>query len=864
MTAKRAARAAYGIETRRRSLVQLGASHPAHIFFLTLPRVTGVNGVLRCDEHNARFTHTRCQLRRTTPENIPCVPRKQKRATGACFMELDFHLSANRLIPFSVDCIARIFLVIPTAWVRSHLLLFDPTARSVHRGGHLTRRTSCAVTQMPWGQFITGGFALNWVELCCVFLSRPAVRVAGLGNLRAECRVALVVVASLMMLGHVPGQVIAQVHTGTPVSPSYDSRGPSSPDLVFILTDDQGIDAMQGPTWPNTLDVHTPRLAALAEQGTVFPFTRVDPVCSPTRSGVLTGRYGLRTGVMDRLAGSGDMRDYVSLQTEERTMAEMLRDAGYYTIMVDKWHLGASLFYGQRPTQQGFDMFIDGDSYIRQDEPLEVGDEHITRMVDLTLDAIDNAPPGQPIALFFWTRDPHQRSDPREEFLWWRVHERLLPSGEDYYAEPETNTNRYRAVVEAVDTEVHRLLHSLNIVDDADQYIETSDTVVFVMSDNGTPPAPAFRAKKAKGTLFEGGVRVPMFVFGEGVPTNVIQSHRLVSHVDLYDTVGDIIDADDVVRGEAPRDSMSFADALGWAPPRPHRAFQLSVMGEEDPEDHRLGLANRRFKLRVRTGGVGLAPLSEDEFYDLSADPLEQYNLVGRGMSEIARANYIRMRQEIASIANIAVSEPLDLMVDVPILDIATLNAANQWKFNQPFRQGFMPSSRETWHESRVFMRVDLADVIDRLPQGRGIDDIAGAQIVIAFSHDQNALSPWNNDTGPLTAHPLTRPWVDEWPAWDDAVDAFADLDLGHVDLAPHLAPSLGDGNAGMPMPPGTLISLGEASGLATWLRDAIRGSAPNHGIVLTTSLASLTRTGDQSIYLMDRAFIRLRFVPEH
>ncbi len=158
------------------------------------------------------------------------------------------------------------------------------------------------------------------------------------------------------------------------------------PNLIFILTDDQGIDAIEWP--PNTRAderVRTPRLNRMAEQGVSFTNFRVNPNSSPTRACLMTGRSALDTGVVGvigrytPLAGMGNpcestpltgtvakVTNRLALQTQERTIAEVLQDMGYYTILIDKWHLGYNEGieptpedHGLLPTQQGFDIFVD-------------------------------------------------------------------------------------------------------------------------------------------------------------------------------------------------------------------------------------------------------------------------------------------------------------------------------------------------------------------------------------------------------------------------------------------------------------------------------------------------------------------------
>lgn len=367
--------------------------------------------------------------------------------------------------------------------------------------------------------------------------------------------------------------------------------GQSLPNIIFILTDDQGLDAIEPPMGSNELNVHTPILKRLASQGTVFQYARMNPVCSPTRASILSGRHAFHTGVTYVISEFTPLpdRDLVSLQTYERTFAEMLHDMGYYTVHIDKWHVGWSESDGQMPTAQGFDVsYLRGD-YIDLDLPNVVGDEHLSRMVDFAIDSIAGTPGSgaQPYLLYFASYDPHRRNSLDADGMnWWKVDSALLPSGEDYYAVP-SQVDRYRAVVEAVDTEIGRLLRELGVIDANGNYIEASNTVVLITSDNGTDREVSVFHEKAKGMLFEGGLRVPLFVFGAGVPARGLVLDRPVNHVDFYDTIADIVGASEAQRGPAPRNSQSFADAIGWGGPSPaSRAFTISNQAIADPDNH--------------------------------------------------------------------------------------------------------------------------------------------------------------------------------------------------------------------------------------------------------------------------------------
>ena len=117
-----------------------------------------------------------------------------------------------------------------------------------------------------------------------------------------------------------------------------------SPDVILVLTDDQGY----GDLGCHGNDkIRTPHIDGFYEQSVRFTNFYVCPLCSPTRASLLTGRYNYRTGVVDTWVGWAMMR------TDEVTMAEILKGAGYRTGIFGKWHLGDH--FPLRPVDQGFD-----------------------------------------------------------------------------------------------------------------------------------------------------------------------------------------------------------------------------------------------------------------------------------------------------------------------------------------------------------------------------------------------------------------------------------------------------------------------------------------------------------------------------
>jgi arylsulfatase A-like enzyme len=116
------------------------------------------------------------------------------------------------------------------------------------------------------------------------------------------------------------------------------------PNVLLIITDDQGYGdfGFTGNHW-----VRTPHLDQLAKESINFSQFYVSPVCAPTRSSLMTGRYSLRTGVRDTYNGGA------ILAGEETTLAEVLQSKGYRTGIFGKWHLGDT--YPSRPMDQGFE-----------------------------------------------------------------------------------------------------------------------------------------------------------------------------------------------------------------------------------------------------------------------------------------------------------------------------------------------------------------------------------------------------------------------------------------------------------------------------------------------------------------------------
>jgi arylsulfatase A-like enzyme len=196
---------------------------------------------------------------------------------------------------------------------------------------------------------------------------------------------------------------------------------------------------------------------------------------------------------------------------------------------------------------------------------------------------------------------------------------------------PQTGVPRrsyYEAMIEALDSELGRLLKEVNL----------ADTTVIFLGDNGTPSevtASPYSTKQAKGTPYEGGVRVPLLVAGAGVVAPGRMVERIVSVVDLYPTILKLagIEPQAVLPAGTVLDGVSLVPYLQNNVATALRSF---VYAEEFPDcfnrDYERAIANCCYKLFRRADG-------SRAFYDLKADPYEAKNLLARQLSATQRSN---------------------------------------------------------------------------------------------------------------------------------------------------------------------------------------------------------------------------------
>ncbi len=397
----------------------------------------------------------------------------------------------------------------------------------------------------------------------------------------------------------------------TPVASVPDISTPvrRSQNIVLILADDFGVD-MVGAYGEGSAPPCTPTIDGLAQDGMLFRNAWANPACTPTRAALMTGRHGFRTGL-----GQPGMGAFLELT--ETTIPEALR--GYTSSCTGKWHLATGQNNATHPNLSGFDHYAGGLSggvadYFNWTKTTNGTATNSTTYV--TTDTVDDAIAAmvgmpEPWFLYVSLNAPHTPYHVPPASI-------CQPSG---CAAPlcgnlPTNPSQLmqgKAMVEAMDAEMGRMLTVLDSVD--------PNAYVIFMGDNGTSRRmvePPFIGQRAKGSVYEGGVNVPLIVRGPGVAQG--ESAALVSCVDLHKTIADLAG-----RPTSADDSVSmvplFADPLARG-----REFvyteTFSPNGGTLPfTEHKRAVRNARYKLLRQTGVA-------DELYDLSIDTFEATNLL--------------------------------------------------------------------------------------------------------------------------------------------------------------------------------------------------------------------------------------------
>lgn len=304
------------------------------------------------------------------------------------------------------------------------------------------------------------------------------------------------------------------------------------PNIVLVLTDDQGYGDLG---YNDNPDIVTPNIDAFAKEAVVFNTFLCSPVCSPTRSSLLTGRYNYRTQVVDTFKGRSFMHP------DELTLAEILKDNGYTTGIFGKWHLGDQ--YPMRAQDQGFDdVLVHLGGGIGQSSDPEGGTRYLDPVLqhngvqtkfegycmdiytDHALKFIEENR-AEPFFMYLATNTPHSP--------WVDVPQK----DRDLYAAKGINGDLgvYYGMITNIDDNFKRVVDKLDALGIAD------NTIVIFMSDNGQASVGAERytagLRGEKGDVYENGLRVPFFMrWPDGFDTTK-KIETMAAHIDILPTL---------------------------------------------------------------------------------------------------------------------------------------------------------------------------------------------------------------------------------------------------------------------------------------------------------------------------------------
>lgn len=451
------------------------------------------------------------------------------------------------------------------------------------------------------------------------------------------------------------------------------AQGFEKPNIIFILADDQGFGDVEALN--SECKIPTPNLNRIAAEGMYFSDAHSSSsVCTPTRYSILTGRYHWRTHLQKGVLGGYSLP---LIAKDRLTVAGLMKEHGYHTACIGKWHLGLSwpLKDGgtandkgnfansyadgwnvdytapikNGPTALGFDYFFGISAsldmppyvYIENDTPTEIptvekkfirkgpaGAEFeavdvLPKITEKTVDYINrraaSARNGQPFFIYFPLNAPHTP---------------IVPTGE---WEGKSGINKYADFTMQVDHTVGQILKTL------DEQKLTENTLIIFTTDNGCSPRgefdvlakaghdPSYIYRGHKADIFEGGHRVPFLCRWPGKIKPGTKSDQLICQSDLMATCAEIVNG--TVPEKAGEDSVSILPALLGEATKPIReaVVHQSIGGQ-------FAIRKSNWKLCLCPGSGGWsAPrpgsqqskgLPEMQLYDLDSDPGEEKNLV--------------------------------------------------------------------------------------------------------------------------------------------------------------------------------------------------------------------------------------------
>lgn len=377
------------------------------------------------------------------------------------------------------------------------------------------------------------------------------------------------------------------------------------PNIVLIMPDDLSYGSIHayGGRHP------TPNIDKLYKKGFRFEDFHVSPTCSPTRAALLTGRHECYGGVTHTIF----MRDRLSL--ESRTIADMLKAAGYTTGIFGKWHLGDEEAY--RPDKRGFDeVYIHGAGGIGQ---------NYTHSADFPNNDYNNPvlyhngkvieTKGYCTDLFFdqsirWIKEQQEAKTPF--FAYVPLNVKHVPN-----IPPILPDGSKGDIMSNLDDNVGKMMDFL------DRAGLSENTLLIYMTDNGASSGKK-KLRGGKTSPYEGGTRVPFITYWKGKIEGGVDCHQLTGHIDLYPTFAELAGSDDPVPGDKPWDGRSILSLMENPEADWKSRFWISHKtrwkNAASAKYKQCAIRDLRYKLVMPKAGI-------HELYDLDHDVHEKNNI---------------------------------------------------------------------------------------------------------------------------------------------------------------------------------------------------------------------------------------------
>lgn len=476
------------------------------------------------------------------------------------------------------------------------------------------------------------------------------------------------------------------------ISVFYGCKNQESPkpNVIVVITDDQGYGDVGYTGNPH---IKTPVIDNFARENIRFNQFYVSPVCAPTRSSLMTGRFSLRTGVRDTYNGGAIMA------TEEVTIAEVLNDAGYKTGIFGKWHLGDN--YPFRPCDQGFDESVihlsggmgqpgDFTTFFKRDssyfDPVlwhngnqqqyngyctDIFTDEALSFIEKNKDA--------PFFCYIAFNAPHTPLQVPEKY--YDLYKNIDPSAgfendnRPFPVMTEKNREDARkvyAMVTNIDDNFGKLLKKL------DDLRISENTVLIFMTDNG-PQQPRYVAgmRGRKGSVFRGGVRVPFFFRYPHMIEGQKDIGSTAAHIDILPTIADICGAQ--LPDNRIIDGLSLVPLIKGNSDNKFNDRQLFFYwSRRFPELYNnIAVQKGHYKLVANTGYD--TSVDSFELYDLAKDEFEQNNILPDNISlagEMKR-ELEKMVYELSNSENI--TDPPRMIIGTERENPLILNRNDAW-----------------------------------------------------------------------------------------------------------------------------------------------------------------------------------------